>query len=137
MSGHASPGRIAAAGTAAAGAAALPTVLLGGLAILAYPIALLIAGGHVLVLGLPTYFVMRSRYRVDWMHALIAGFLIGALPLAAFQLLASATVGQLSFSLLLFLISGGCGLLGGVAFRAVVGPPADPSSAGDTASVFR
>jgi hypothetical protein len=121
---------------AAAGAAAFPMILLGLAAIFAIPIAFIVACVHVLLFGLPAYFVLRERRPVDWREALIAGFLIGSIPLAALQLLLTAMAGTLGFSIFWFLVTGILGTIGGAAFRAVVGPPAGLGSEREVASVF-
>jgi hypothetical protein len=127
---------VSAACAAAAAAAALPTLLLGALALFAFPIALLIAGGHMLLFGLPTYLVLRSKRPVDWPQALVAGFLVGAVPMAAWQLLMNAMLGSISFSLGVFLITGLLGMIGGAVFRAVIGPPVDARTSREVAAVF-
>jgi hypothetical protein len=37
----------------------------------------------MLLLGLPTYLLLRERMTIDWQHALIAGFVIGAAPVGS------------------------------------------------------
>lgn len=43
-----------------------------------------ISGGFVLILGLPTYFLLRYFKVVRWWSTLIAGFILGAVPMAIF-----------------------------------------------------
>ena len=44
----------------------------------------LISGGFVLILGLPTYFLLRYFKVVRWWSTLAAGFILGAAPMAVF-----------------------------------------------------
>ncbi|MBB5208002.1 hypothetical protein [Chiayiivirga flava] len=45
-------------------------------------ICLAISAAHVVVLGIPAYFLMRWRGLLRWWSALLAGFVLGALPAA-------------------------------------------------------
>lgn len=131
-----SPLRIGAACLGGTLAAVAPSLLLGPIGFYFLPYTLMIAGGHMLVLGLPTYLVMRTRQRVDWNQALIAGLLVGAIPLAALQLLFNAMLGYLGVSLVSALICGTLGMIAGAVFRAIVGPPAERAAPDDTAAIF-
>jgi hypothetical protein len=48
-------------------------------------ICLAISAAHVVVLGVPAYFLMRWRRMLRWWSMLLAGFLLGAIPVAAFS----------------------------------------------------
>jgi hypothetical protein len=135
---HPSPGRVVAACLGAAGAAAAPTILLGALALFALPIGFVIALLHVLFLGLPAYLVMRRRWAIDWFHATIAGFVIGAVPLSLWQWLTSIgdPYGSLGISLGVSAMFGALGMLGGAVFRAVLGPPRRQLADREAAAVF-
>lgn len=41
---------------------------------------LVVSGAHVVVLGIPAYLLMRWRGLVRWWSALLAGFILGAVP---------------------------------------------------------
>jgi len=43
-----------------------------------------ISSGYVLILGLPTYFLLRYFKIVRWWSTLVAGFILGAVPMAIF-----------------------------------------------------
>ena len=95
---------------------ALPLVLLFGA-----PVALL----HVFLIGVPLYLALRRRWRLRWWSAPLAGFLIGALPMA---LLFQSLEGMWFFGL--------CGLVGGLVFWAVLRPGPPPDDAGDLKETF-
>lgn len=43
---------------------------------------LLIAGGHVLFLGFPTFLVLRKLKAIRWWSSIATGFLLGCIPVA-------------------------------------------------------
>jgi len=121
--------RIAGAVVAAAAAAALPTLLVGVFALLAYPFAFIAALFHAALIGLPVYLLLRRRMRFTWGVAVVAGFAIGALPAAGYSLLDGDVV---AYDLVAMALLGLCGAFGGAAFRGVVGdgqpaPAFDPA----------
>jgi hypothetical protein len=115
----------------AALAAAVPTVLLGTLVLIAFPIALVTAVAHAFLIALPIYLVLRARLRLTYANSAFAGFLVGALPVAVFTLteagwrtaqgretpLAAWFWDTFGVSMLF----GVLGFLGGLVFRKVVG----------------
>ena len=94
----------------------LPLVMLFGV-----PVALL----HIGFIAVPIYIALRPRYRLRWWNAALAGFLIGALPMS---LLSQAFDGMA--------ITGLCGLVGGLAFWAVLRPGLDPDDRGKLRRTF-
>jgi hypothetical protein len=117
-------GRLFGAAILASMAAAAPTILLGVIALVAFPIGCIIAFLHVLALGLPAYLLLRRLRRVDWTECLAAGVAIGAVPTFAFGglfALLGGVDGGVAGAAISALIAGGCGLLGGAVFRAVAG----------------
>jgi hypothetical protein len=44
-----------------------------------------ISAAHVVALGIPAYFLLRWRSALRWWTALLAGFVLGALPMAVFS----------------------------------------------------
>jgi hypothetical protein len=128
--------RLGTACIAASAAAAAPTLLLGLLAIYAFPIAFMVAGAHMVLLGMPTYLVLRQYRRIDWLQALIAGFVIGTAPLTLWQLALFAGGAYGYFPIATLLIAGGLGSISGAVFRAIVGSPIDPRSMSEVAAVF-
>lgn len=110
--------RVAGALFASAGAAALPTVLLGSWALIAFPLGFIIAFLHALFLGLPAYLVVRRRIVVSWGATAVSGFLVGALPVAVYSLSDLEFAPAKAIPAGLF---GLCGACGGLAFRAIIG----------------
>lgn len=115
---------------------ALSSLLAGPLAIVAAPIifvtAFLIAGAHVLLLAMPSYYLLSRRGRPGVAGTLIGGLAVGALP--SFVLiffmdpLSGALRGDASFAealeqgaawFLMPLIFGICGFAGAIAFRVI------------------
>ena len=137
MGGQPSPLRILAACAAASAAAASPTLILGFLALFAFPIAFMVAGGHMLLLGLPAYLVMRRYRAVDWSEALMAGFVIGFLPITFWNVLLFATDPEVGFFWAYSAFGGVFGWLAGAAFRAVIGAPVDPRFDREVAGIFK
>ena len=125
-----SRGRITSALMIAALAAAAPTVLLGPLAFIVFPIALMVTAAHTLVLAWPAYLILRRRIVLNYGNATMAGFIIGALPMFGFGVFNALTtlqqfamrqsdwLGQLVGIPLLFGLLGG---IGGLAFRKALG----------------
>lgn len=77
-----------------------------------------IAFAHFLVLGLPTYLLLRRFRRPGWLVSMLAGMLIGALPLG----LVSGGASGLEFG-------AACGLAAGLTFWLILqnmSPPAPP-----------
>lgn len=121
-------GRVALAFTAAAGAAAAPTILTGPMVIIAFPIGCFIGLACALVLGLPAYLLLRRWTAITWAKAILAGAMIGTAPALLFALI-DYTPGAVTPSATrnIFwacLVFGGFGAIGGATFRAVLGPPA-------------
>ena len=98
---------------------------------IAYPIAL----AHALVIAVPIYAMMMiARWPVRWWNAALVGVVTGAGPIFVFAavwrpgpLLAGDFGGGWGSSLLMVEFFGGCGLVGGLVFRALRGP--DPGDA--------
>ena len=109
--------RLTGAITAAASAAAAPTILLGAFVLIAFPIGFVIALAHILLLGLPAYFLLRRCGAFDWGIAVLSGFVIGAVPAGLFSLPSMGFIGGISTRAM----AGLCGALGALAFRAVLG----------------
>ena len=132
-----SPGKLALGLAAAAFAAAVPTLLLGALAVIALPIAFIVAALHAVILGLPAYLVLRRWFRLNYGNAAAAGLLIGGLPTAANMMVGSLwgppafpTVEISTFEMIRQAamaggIAGVLGAIGGLAFRGVLGPDED------------
>src|SRR3954447_19218983 len=83
-------GKLALGLAAAALVAALPTLLLGGLAVIALPIGFMITGLHAAVLGLPAYLVLRRWFHLNYGNAAAAGLLIGAAPMFIYVMVTMA-----------------------------------------------
>ena len=129
--------RVAGAAAAAAGAAAAPTILLGPLAVIALPVAFVVAGVHVLLFGIPAYYLLRRKMPIDWAQSIIAGFVIGAVPLAIWAWLTSSPYEDTSLGSILFAaIPGVLGMLGGLTFRAIIGPPEPRRTDVETTAIF-
>lgn len=108
---------------AAAFAASAPTVLLGPFVVIAFPIAFVVSVAHAAVIGLPAYLVLRRSLHLNYGSAALAGFLIGAIPVAVYALASVALEkGGTWEPLVISPIFGILGVLGGLAFRAVLGP---------------
>jgi hypothetical protein len=135
-------GRIALGLIAATLAAAAPTILLGSLVLIAFPIALITAVGHAFLIALPVYILLRAQLRLTYASSAFAGFLVGALPIALFTLVEAGWVvarGRdvplahwFSETFGVSLVFGVLGSIGGLVFRQVVGEsprvePIDPS----------
>ena len=130
-----SPLRVTGAAFAAAGAAAAPAILFGPWAVIALPVGFVVAGVHVLLFGLPAYLLLRRRMRLDWAQAMIAGFVIGAVPLSLWSWLIEG--GAMGPSFFWSALPGVLGMLGGMTFRAVIGPPVRRTGERETAAIFR
>ncbi|HEX8225260.1 MAG TPA: hypothetical protein VF605_15710 [Allosphingosinicella sp.] len=79
------------------------------------PIALL----HSLVIGVPAYLVMRQLGALTWRRSAIGGFAVGALPWGLFAFFVSVD----GWSVLMTVgMMGGSGMIGGLAFAAVLRP---------------
>jgi RsiW-degrading membrane proteinase PrsW (M82 family) len=129
--------RVFGAAAAAAGTAAAPTILLGPLAVIALPVAFVVTVGHVLLFAIPAYYLLRRKLPVDWAQSIIAGFVIGAVPFAIWAWLTSSPYEDTSIGSVLFAaVPGVLGMLGGLTFRAIIGPPPDRISESDTAAIF-
>lgn len=126
--------RIGGAAMAAAGAAAVPTIMLGPLAVIALPVAFVVAGVHVLLFAVPAYLLLRRRMPVDWAQAIIAGFVIGAVPLSLWGWMTDPTPQDLD--VLWAFVPGLFGMFGGATFRAVIGPPGQRAMPAETAALF-
>jgi len=110
--------RVMGAIAAGAAAAAAPTILLGVFMLIAFPIGFVIALVHVLLLGLPAYLLLRRRSAFGWGVAMSAGFVIGAVPTGLIILPTTSFADGGAWTPAL---AGLCGVLGALAFRAVVG----------------
>lgn len=129
--------RVFGAASAAAGAAAAPTVLLGPMAVIALPVAFIVAAVHVLVFAIPAYYLLRLRMPIDWAQSIIAGFVIGAVPVGIWAWLVTSPYEDLSAgSILWAAIPGVLGMIGGMTFRAIIGPPVQRRSEAETAAIF-
>lgn len=76
------------------------------------PIALI----AILILALPAYLLMRRHWHVQWWHAALAGFIVGMIP--GMLLGAGASFEGLQVGL--------AGLVGGLAFWAIIRRPRQP-----------
>jgi len=128
--------RIFGAGLAAVLAASgTGTLLLSGVSsggtLFALPLlaigAVLVAAGHYLLLGLPLSLLVIAYGKVRWWNAMVAGLLIGALPLPLLALGSNADLDALAIMNMapMFLCLGAAGLAGGIAFRAAYGADED------------
>ncbi len=108
---------------AAAFAASAPTVFFGVFVVVAFPIALVVSLAHALVIGLPTYLLLRRSLRLNYGNAALVGFLIGAVPVTIYMV-ASVPLesGGIWEPLVISPIFGVLGAIGGSAFRVVLGP---------------
>lgn len=113
-----STARLMGAIAAAAAAAAAPTILLGVLVLIAFPIGFVVALAHVLLLGLPAYLLLRRRSAFGWGIAALVGFVIGAVPTGLVVLPTTSFANGAAWTPAL---AGLCGMLGALAFRAVTG----------------
>ena len=80
-----------------------------------------IALAHQLLLGLPPYLLVRRHWQLRWWSAMIAGALIGAVPVNLFFLLSSGH--DRSFLVLVFWLASffaGSGAVAGLAFWVAV-----------------
>nr|NUR38005.1 hypothetical protein [Sphingomonas sp.] len=116
----ASGSRVAGGFLAASAVAALPTILMGPFAVIAFPIGFVIALFHCVGLALPAYLLLRGRIRFRWHVAVATGLVIGALPVTLLGL-ASGTSGMGELTAVAG--AAACGVGGALGFRAVVGDP--------------
>jgi uncharacterized membrane protein len=86
------------------------------LTILVFPVALIIAAVHIAFLGAPIYLWLQSRYRPTLGAVLLAGTLIGALPIS----LALAPTAVWREAVVIAAMCGSCGFVGGLAFWLVL-----------------
>jgi hypothetical protein len=88
--------------------AIIPLILITG-----YVIAFV----HTLALGMPLFILLDRHWRLNWWNAALCGAIIGALPVLVLSL--SDSLGGTA------VFCTGCGVAGGLAFRAVIGtsPP--------------
>lgn len=122
--GTPSIGRVGGALLLASVAAAAPTILLGPLVVIAFPIGFVIAMVHAVVLGLPVYLLLRRYRMLGWIPVGLAGFGIGATPVGLLSL-----DGATRASADVFWIVGLFGLfgaLGALIFRARLGRGGEP-----------
>ena len=117
--------RVTAACLAASAAAATPAFILGPLAILAFPIGFVIAGFHVGFLGVPLYLVLRRWFALNWLWSIAGGFVVGACPYALLAL--PSVTDEYGYAWGWSVVAGGCGAIGGLFFRAVIGRPTSPT----------
>lgn len=106
---------------------AIPTALSAGPAVLlVVAIGFGIALGHAVALGLPLYLLLARHGAPRPGIAILAGGLIGALPIAILALVSMGpnSIGPLTMLVMLF---GFCGLLGGAAFDFIVTRASDPA----------
>lgn len=123
--------RSATAGFAASAAAGLTAAVIlrvaGGSAIgpgilwLTFLVGTAIALPHAAALGGVLYLMLIERWPVRWDNAALAGTAIGALPVTILQLSQMEGAPLSSFAIQPTLFCGACGLVGGIAFRAVRG----------------
>ena len=82
--------------------------------------AVSIALAH-LVIAVPLYLLLRRHGGLSWVIAGVSGFLIGAMPVTAFILALGGRLSAMT-SLSSVAMLGGAGLVGGLVFRAMLGP---------------
>jgi hypothetical protein len=114
-------GKLAGALLLASAAAASPTILLGPLVVIAFPIGFVIAMLHALVLGFPAYLLLRRHRLLGAIPVALAGFGIGAVPVGLLSLDGAPIVsGEGLWIIGLF------GMLGALVFRLRVGRGGEP-----------
>ena len=109
--------------------AAAPILLVGPIAIIAFPVALVVTGVHVVFLAFPTYMVLRRWFELWYLNSAVAGFLIGCVPVTVLGIPAywNSLSGAASSPEMIAarfgpsLIAGALGAIGGLTFRKVVG----------------
>jgi hypothetical protein len=70
---------------------------------------------HTLALAIPLFILLDRHWRLSWWNAALCGALIGAVPLTVLGF-SDGFGGTTAFC-------AGCGVAGGLAFRAVIGAP--------------
>ena len=94
-----------------------------GLLVMTLLVAMPIAAAHALVLGLPSYLLLRRWWRLRWWSAALGGFVVAVVPAGLLGVLAA---NDISLTAVRELAGFGLfGLAGGLAFWAVL---RDPSS---------
>jgi hypothetical protein len=95
--------------------------MFGSAAYIIFPLAFLIAAGHVFLLGIPAYLALRRLNRIAWPSVLLGGFLLGCIPMALWFLVAGADQAgwyrDLSGIALLY---GSLGVIAGALFHIIV-----------------
>lgn len=117
-------GRLAGALLLASAAAASPTILLGPLVVIAFPIGFVIALIHAVVLGAPAYLLLRRYRLLGWGPVVLAGFAIGAAPIGLLSV--GETPAPSGEGLWIVGLFGLFGLLGALAFRVRMGRGGEP-----------
>jgi hypothetical protein len=101
-------------------------VFLGPFVVIAFPIAFVVSIAHAVVIGLPAYLILRLWFRVNYGNAALAGFLIGCIPVGVYAGVSVALEKSGTWEpLIISPVFGVLGALGGLAFRAVLGPDED------------
>lgn len=90
---------------------AAPLTILFYALVFGFPLAF----GHALVLGLPSYLWLERRYPLRWWNAMVAGGVIGAVPMLLWIGPGSAGKGMI-----VLLTVGASGAGGGLVFRAAL-----------------
>ena len=92
--------------------------------------AIVVAAAHALVLALPAYLILRRWFELGFVNSVAAGSLIGGIPVTILVFVDRlsggyapplTTLAQVWEMLGPSAVCAGLGVLGGVAFRAVVG----------------
>jgi hypothetical protein len=96
------------------------------LTVLVFPIALIIAAAHIAFLAVPIYLWLQSRYRPTVGAVLLAGTLIGALPIT----LALAPTAAWPEMVAVAAMCGSCGFMGGLAFWLILAARSDQNEEG-------
>jgi hypothetical protein len=112
------------------------------MALVLLPAALLVAGAHATVLGLPAYLLLRRWVAIGWGLSIMSGAILGALPAGSYAIFCTLWppkgIGVDAEAALwpMVLMCGVCGMIAGAVFRLTLGPPEPDFEAGFDATIF-